>query len=348
MGGFNTGKSSKLIIIGICLIILLCSGGLFTIYITHTIKNDAEVVNKLGIIRGSIQRVVKLELEGFESNDFVEIIDSRIAEFSEGKIKIYDSKNEILRAIENLSQSWMELKEHIYGYREDPSSYHYELLFESSEEIWKETNEVVLISQIVSERKVTSYRISYIFFAINLVLVFIIVYLIKRYVKDNLEYLVNYDEMTKVYNRRYFNDYLGQELLKVERYDRGISLIIYDIDYFKRVNDQFGHDVGDSVLKELSRLVQANIRKSDILCRIGGEEFAIITPETNGNQAFVLSEKIRTVVENHNFQYVGKISVSLGVTQFVQGDDLDSFYKRADIGLYKAKNEGRNKSVIEQ
>lgn len=348
MRGHNMGKSSKLIIIGICLIVLLCSGGILTIYITHTIKNDAEVVNKLGIIRGSIQRVVKLEVEGIESDDAIELIDSRIAEFSEEKIKIYDRRNEILQAIENLSQSWIELKEHIYGYREDPSSHHQQQLFESSEEIWKETNEVVLISQIVSERKVSSYRISYIFFAINLLLVFVIVYLIKKYVQDNLEFLVNYDEMTKVYNRRYFNNHLTQEIVKAERYDRSLSLIIYDIDYFKRVNDQFGHDVGDSVLKELSCLVQANIRKSDLLCRIGGEEFAIVTPETNSSQAFVLSEKLRTIVSNHSFMHAGKISVSLGVTQFVPRDDLDSFYKRADIGLYKAKNEGRNKSVIEQ
>lgn len=103
----------------------------------------------------------------------------------------------------------------------------------------------------------------------------------------------------------------------------------------------------DIVLKELSKLIQTNIRKCDVLARIGGEEFVIIATETSAANAFVLSENLRKIVEKHNFKIVRNIRISLGITQFVEEDNADSIFKRADVALYSAKNEGRNRSKIE-
>ncbi|MEL1136301.1 GGDEF domain-containing protein [Desulfitobacterium sp. THU1] len=341
--GSKTTRSSILIIAVMCLIVLLSSGGIYTIYITHTIRSDAQIINKLGIIRGSLQRLVKLEAQGTERDDLIGDIDSRIQEFKDNKIVLYDDNHEINKAVDNLFQSWLQFKQKIYDYRSNPSKDSLQALIEHSEEIWEKSNSMVLVSQIVSERKLINYQVSNAFFAMNLVLGLAIILLIKKYVKDKLEHLVNKDEMTNVYNRRHFNECLKLEISKSQRYAKPFSLIIYDIDYFKRVNDKFGHDVGDCVLIELTNLVGANIRRSDLLFRIGGEEFAILVPESI-DDALGLAEKIRGIVEGHTFKYVGEITISLGLAQYIEGDTMDTIYKRADIALYKAKNEGRNRS----
>lgn len=341
-------KSTKLTLIVICLLVLLISGGFFTIYLTHTISSDAEIINKLGIIRGSMQRLVKVELAGIKSNELIEDIEYRIEEFNDNKINLYDKKREINNAIDDLNKTWGSLKESIVNFREDGSIGNQKIMLDISEKVWIKSNKMVLTSQLVSESKVDRYKTSFIFFGINLFLGVFIITQIQRYVKNTLEYLVNYDGLTKIYNRRYFNEYLNQEIFKSERYENDLSLIMFDIDHFKSINDTYGHDIGDSVLRELSDLVKCHIRNCDILSRIGGEEFAIIATQTSLHNALKLSKKIRKVVEEHNFEHVIKtITISLGVTQFIKGDNIDLIYKRADTALYKAKNNGRNRSELE-
>ena len=339
-------RSTILILIVSCLLILLSSGGFFTVYLTHTIKDDASIINELGIIRGSIQRLVKFEANGIENNEIINDIELNINKFKNEKIGSSEG-DKINEALENLGLSWDKLKDRIYEYRDNPTMENKSTLLKESEDMWNKANIMVLASQLESEKKVDYYSFSFVLFGINIILGIIIIFLIKRYVKDTLEYMVKYDGLTKVYNRRYFDEYLNREIIKCERYDRNLSLIIFDIDYFKKVNDTYGHDVGDSVLKELSRLVETNIRKSDVFSRVGGEEFAIIAPEINIDNALILSEKIRKVVENHDFKFVNNIRISLGVTEFISSDDSDTIYKRADKALYKAKNAGKNRSEIE-
>jgi diguanylate cyclase (GGDEF)-like protein len=340
-------KSTVIILIVVCLIVFLSIGGLNTIYLTHTIKTDAEIINKLGIIRGAVQRLVKLEAVGIRDNEIINDIDARVDEFRNKKIRVYDKENEIEVSLNNLYPAWLELKESIYIFRDNPSVENQKSLLAVSEEIWNLSNVVVASSQASSERKTGNYKFSYIFFFINFILGLIIIYLLKKYVQDKLEFLVNYDALTNIFNRRYFNKYLDLELAKAERYNRDFSIIIFDIDKFKRVNDNYGHDVGDSVLKELAQLVEKNIRKSDTLFRIGGEEFTIIASEAKVDEALILSEKIRKIIEKHDFKYVKEIRVSLGITQFYPGDNTDLIIKRADTALYKAKDNGRNRSEVE-
>lgn len=340
-------KSFRLIIIVILLLILSSSTGFYTIYLTYTIKPDAEMINKLGIIRGSIQRLVKNEIGGIRSDNIITMIDSNINAFNNKKIKIFDREGKINSSLDALDESWIELKELIYVYRENPSDQSKMNLLKKSEDIWNVANSMVYVSQIVSEGKIDNYNFSFVFFGINLILVIIIIFLIKTYVQDTLEYSVDYDGLTEIYNRRYFNEALNREIQKSERYNSNLSLIMFDIDHFKKVNDTYGHAVGDSVIMKLANLVKSNIRKSDILARIGGEEFAIIASETSADNAFVLAEKIRKIVQKHRFKHAGKITISLGVTQYILGDSIDTIYKRADVAMYKAKEGGRNRSEVE-
>ena len=151
----------------------------------------------------------------------------------------------------------------------------------------------------------------------------------------------NYDTLTNIYNRSSFEHYLDIELKRSSRNGEVFSLIMFDIDHFKQINDDYGHDVGDSVLKELTALVSLHIRDIDIFSRWGGEEFMIIS-STNITHSEAFAEKLREVIENNKFTHVEHVRCSFGVTQYHNGDTPESIVKRCDNMLYSAKESGRN------
>lgn len=160
-----------------------------------------------------------------------------------------------------------------------------------------------------------------------------------------LEKLATIDDLTQVYNRRKLYEIAETEFERSARYHQALSLIIIDIDFFKKINDTLGHDTGDKTLKTLSRLISGIIRKTDSLGRIGGEEFAVILPVTDLSAAKELAERIRSSVEKAPFPDVEKVTISVGVTQCIENDKVLSLFKRADVALYAAKNDGRNRVV---
>ncbi|WP_457553152.1 sensor domain-containing diguanylate cyclase [Desulfobacula sp.] len=153
------------------------------------------------------------------------------------------------------------------------------------------------------------------------------------------------DPLTTLYNRGHFNYCLKNEIERSRRYGSALSLIIFDIDRFKRVNDTFGHLAGDSVLKELSFLCLEIIRESDILARWGGEEFIILAPENDQTKIASFAEKLRSLIEKYGFSIKTQVTCSFGVTQYIEKEDKDEFINRADKALYQAKQGGRNKVV---
>lgn len=166
-------------------------------------------------------------------------------------------------------------------------------------------------------------------------------------IKKNLEFLSNYDPLTQIYNRRYFFDRL-ENLLRIREHTKEkIYFIIFDIDNFKLVNDTYGHDNGDETLKVVSKTVLETIRKTDILGRIGGEEFGVIL---NGlrtkEQAYKVANKIRIAVCEAQIEYVGNVTISLGMEVFREEYTLQDFYRNTDRALYRAKRTGKNKVII--
>ncbi|WP_295895027.1 transporter substrate-binding domain-containing protein [uncultured Vibrio sp.] len=158
-----------------------------------------------------------------------------------------------------------------------------------------------------------------------------------------LEKLATTDKLTSLYNRRKIDELLQIEVNRSNRFNHTFGVVILDLDYFKKVNDKFGHQVGDKVLKELSTLLAAQIRKTDFIGRFGGEEFLIICPESDAVSIYKLMETIRLELSSQCFTTVGTLTVSMGISIFKPGDDIDSLIKRADTALYKAKDEGRNR-----
>lgn len=163
-----------------------------------------------------------------------------------------------------------------------------------------------------------------------------------------LEEKASFDFLTKLYNRRKFNSFLEYEISKANRYkEEHLSLLLVDIDYFKNVNDTHGHLVGDNVLQEVSKILTICSRDSDVVARWGGEEFVLMLPQTNIEQAFLVGEKLRATIEKHKFDDVKHITCSIGVSQFHNKESKDTLFKRVDTALYKAKNSGRNRVEME-
>ncbi len=157
--------------------------------------------------------------------------------------------------------------------------------------------------------------------------------------------LTTIDGLTQIFNKRYFLEMLERELSRAKRYRRELSLLMFDIDHFKSINDSYGHLAGDYVLKQLSTAVKGKIRREDVFARYGGEEFAIILPEIDGPGALVMAEKIRKLIEKTAFKFEETkipVTVSVGIATSTEADDAASLIKRADERLYDAKNAGRN------
>ncbi len=157
------------------------------------------------------------------------------------------------------------------------------------------------------------------------------------------------DGLTQVHNKRYFLEYLEREMGRCHRYNRSLSLIMFDIDHFKSINDTNGHLAGDYVLRELAQTLKPRIRREECFARYGGEEFAIVMPEAGADNARKFAEKIRKMVEDHRFSFESKdisVTVSLGVADLT-GDMTEplQFIKIADQHLYKAKKTGRNRVI---
>jgi diguanylate cyclase (GGDEF)-like protein len=158
------------------------------------------------------------------------------------------------------------------------------------------------------------------------------------------------DEMTRLYNHRYFQQRLDEELLRADRYDNHVSLLILDVDHFKKFNDTYGHPEGDRVLKAVARLIEKSVREVDIVARYGGEEFVVICPEKNGEGSLVPAERIRHAVEEFDFRISGKhvpITVSLGVACYPdQARSKPELIQKADYALYFSKQNGRNQATL--
>lgn len=170
----------------------------------------------------------------------------------------------------------------------------------------------------------------------------------ERLTYDKLNHEANTDQFTGCYNKTFFNEKISLEVKKSKVTGTPLSLIIFDLDHFKHLNDTEGHDAGDYVLKDLANLIRKNgVRDKDIFARYGGEEFVILLPKTNLKQAFEIAERLRKLIENHPFIYEQKklpVTASIGVADYRQGVLTGTeLFKRADKAVYKAKEGGRNK-----
>ena len=211
----------------------------------------------------------------------------------------------------------------------------------------EDNNRVVVMKNKKNEEIIFRVNIkSFMFHTKHFVVSFTDITDLKNYTYE-LQYQATHDNLTKLYNRQKLNSEIEKEIVRENRYQHGLSLMMLDIDKFKIVNDTYGHDVGDIVLKDLSNIIVESIRSTDYACRWGGEEFLVLLPETTLTESLTVAEHIRENIEKYsNPSIPQKITISIGVAQFeVEKDDAATFVKKVDIAMYKAKTTGRNKVV---
>jgi diguanylate cyclase (GGDEF)-like protein len=155
------------------------------------------------------------------------------------------------------------------------------------------------------------------------------------------------DGLTEIYNKRYFVEFLEREMARCHRYGRSLSLVMFDIDHFKKINDQNGHLAGDHVLRELANIVRSHVRKEECLARYGGEEFALVLPESGREKVRIFCKKLLRIVSEHDFVFEKcriSVTISIGVSDMTaEMSEPEQFIKLTDAQLYRAKNEGRNR-----
>ena len=151
-----------------------------------------------------------------------------------------------------------------------------------------------------------------------------------------------YDSLTKLYNRGAFLDILQNQIANLRTYAPNLALLMIDIDNFKRINDDMGHLTGDSILSQLGELLRRSLRKNDAPVRYGGEEFAVIAPNTSLPQSLLVAEKLRRMVAGHDFGIGRQVTISIGCTIYRPGEDSRELIARADLALYDAKHAGKN------
>lgn len=164
--------------------------------------------------------------------------------------------------------------------------------------------------------------------------------------QKELRKLATLDSLTSIFNRHKANEIIDEEIIRQNRYEGSFALLMLDIDYFKSVNDTYGHDVGDMILRKLSKLILHNTRKSDKFARWGGEEFLLILPQTTAKGAFEYAQKLTNIIDSYYFTQISHLTISIGVCIYEDNERKTELLKRADEALYLAKERGRNGAVF--
>jgi diguanylate cyclase (GGDEF)-like protein len=168
-------------------------------------------------------------------------------------------------------------------------------------------------------------------------------YISEHVIAGDMSKLAMIDSLTQVDNRRLLTQLLKEEVTRAERHNLPLSVLLFDLDRFKHINESFGHNTGDEVLQEVARQLRQAIRTSDPFGRWGGDEFLVLATNTDEKQAVELAERLRESLEKCAFSTAGKVTASFGITTYQTGDSPETLIRRADMGLYKAKSGGRNR-----
>ena len=346
---YKLGIGKILIAIVLIHILIILANSIIVNQTIKSIKNDTILINSGGMIRGGIQRVVKLTLEDKLNQDEIMKIDAIFENFSVNYEK-FASKHimqDFYEKLRELQRAWIELKNILASYEKNQTEDIREQIYNKSENVWKISVETLTVAENLYENKINSFGSIFAILLIDFSLVIIVILIINKNIRLNLEIVASKDTLTNIGNRNRYNESMEIYLKLFKNQKKNISYIIFDIDYFKKINDNYGHDFGDEVLRKIAKIILTNIKKDDLFCRVGGEEFVIVSENINTKDELEkFANKIRTSVENFDFELERKVTISLGATFIEKDDTKHSLFKRADEALYISKNSGRNRVTI--
>jgi len=333
-------SSSILLFLGIIFLIVLGN----EIYINKTLNKFSKYhftsINILGQIRGGIQRYTKLKIYHYKYKLVEKKIDKNFK-----TIDLYLQKKyieipqkyliEFYNLLNNIKRIWKEIKK---------TSNKNKLII-LSEEAWKQSNKLTTLMTKITTLKLTKLRfIVKIFTFVTILIIALLSIFIFYYVKIGLEKATITDPLTKLYNRLFFDHQYKHHINKFERKNSPFSLLLFDIDDFKKINDTYGHPVGDEVLQKIAKTIKQTIRNTDFAFRVGGEEFLILFPDTNQQEALKIAKRLQKAIKNIKIN--GKsITISGGVGEYDKKYSSNHFLTKIDQALYQAKKSGKDKII---
>ena len=334
---FKNSSISTFLIFSLLMILAIniVNGYLTLKFLNNYLENNTLIVNKLGIIRGDIQRYVKLKIAHQKYRQIENHIDKTFEQTCKMiEKKHFVSKNSNFFILHSKAKSlWQKIKSQNKN------------LIKLSEEEWKITNKMTFFMQNVFDKKFKELKYIYILI-ISLTSIFILALIIIVYklIKQGLEIDTITDGLTKLYNRAYFNEQIVYHIEKFNRNKEPFVLLLFDIDNFKKINDTYGHDKGDEILKTLSSILKKSIRKTDLACRYGGEEFTVIFTNTTITQAKAV---LKRFLENLKELKINNqpVTISGGMKEY-QDEGMLEFIKEIDNALYDVKEHGKNRIKI--
>ncbi|SFL48336.1 diguanylate cyclase [Halanaerobium salsuginis] len=243
--------------------------------------------------------------------------------------------------LQEIRQTWFEFERQIQILINDGNTYNQK----KSAVAWIIANNQLLLNE--TDRLISLYEkksIKNLFLLIQLIIFVVgtIIILVTLLISNRIAYKSGIDNLTSIYNREKLGKLMSIKIKEAYKNNQSLSLIMFDIDDFKVINDTFGHNVGDQILIEVADLVSRSIRRSDILARWGGEEFLVLAPSSNLAATIRLAERLRENLDTYYFKQVDHVTCSFGVTELQPDDDIGSLIERADQALYRSKNNGKN------
>lgn len=330
------------IILGIIIGFLVLISSYYQNLLKTRIFEDANVLNEINILNANIQRYVKLKIS--QNHKYTEIENTIDYTFNAVKNTLKKNENIIpaqksdyfFENFSKLQKQWEMIKK----------TNNNTLLINLSENSWEEFNSLNTYFLNIHTLKFDSVmnQMNILLYLSIFILSFLIIIIYLK-IKKGLEIQTIKDKLTGLYNRLYFNEMFEYYVNKYNRTKKPFSMMIIDIDNFKKINDTYGHATGDSVLKKLGQTINKSIRNLDIAFRYGGEEFVIIFPNTDLYHAFNAAERIRENVSKNIIIDLKSITISGGIGEY-KGEKPIEFFKKIDKALYEAKNSGKNKIVI--
>ena len=315
-----------------------------SLYITQFIDRYSNLINDSGKVRGGIQRITKLALNGNDYSTESFVIDgyiTKIETFEKSKKLLFNKSNE--RDLIILKYQWNQLKILLDDYK-DKKAEEAEIIT-VSEIIWAQANIVVSDVESIFHTYIKDYIIIAIVLFSSIIMLGLISIIIKYFIQQRLEVQASHDHLTGLFNRHYFELLIKKQQNDSKRNKQNIALMMCDIDHFKTVNDIYGHDIGDKVLKNIAEILIKNSRASDSIIRFGGEEFLIIASYDSIEDLMKYGERIRMNIESTKI-LDQNITISIGIALCDHNCIADETMKKADIALYTAKENGRNQVIL--
>jgi len=342
--------SIKIIILLLILFMVVAGSGALVLHKLNIFNHDAYAINNLGVIRGTIQRISKRELADISSGQLIDNVDQTLEKINRtylnGNSGInYLQLDKISKKFLALETCWKKLKAPLETSTTNSQSK--QDIITLSEQCWDLANNLTYTIQKQSESKLAQYKQLIVNVSILVSLfIFIIISVVYKIVRKSLEVDLITDPMTKLYNRSFFTQILEKQIQLNKRYGTPFSLLLYDIDHFKTINDSFGHQRGDEVLISFASILKDNARNVDYVFRVGGEEFATIASHCNLTQAGNIANKYKKITSNYDFNIDRKMTISTGIAEYENNEASDELIFRADKALYKAKASGRDTIIL--